>query len=218
MKAEIHYSLSTISTIAGLIPFAVGLLGVNKYAAKYKLFYFFVLASFLNDFSGFIMFTYFIKHKDLVYDVKDALYILVETLLSLTFLAMIYKKGGVLQICIYVFILLITCVWVQQYLLSDMLFKQSIIYDCFRSLIISMLAAYSLILWVEKDNAQKVIHEFWFLAGMFFYFFCGIFLFLFFESQITKLVKPAHDIINIITCLVLAFGFALLNKSVKAVN
>ena len=103
----------------------------------------------------------------------------------------------------------------QQYLTPDLQFNQSLLFDSIRSLLISMLTAYGILVLVEKVETEKTLHLFWFLAGLFFYFFYGTFLFVFFESRITKLIKPANSLVNIIAYLSFAVGFVSLNRSVR---
>lgn len=211
---DVNYYFSVAGTFAALIPLLIGLIGFKYFDKQSKFFYFFIVFNFINDLSGYLIYTYVTNQKDW-FNIQDAFYILIESCLCLLFLAATYTKTNKLYKPILWGVILLTILWIQQFIINENKFNQSILFDSVRSLMISILSAYGLLLWVEKGEAVKTMHPFWFLAGLFFYFFCGTFLFLFFESAITKVIKPANSIINILAYLSFAIGFLSLNRSVR---
>lgn len=210
----INYFFSVIGTFAALIPLLIGLLGYRYYTSVAKFFYFFIVFNFINDFFGYLIYTYVTQDKHW-FNIQDAFYILIESCLCLVYLAAVFTKSSILHKPILWSIILLIILWLQQYLTPELEFSHSLLFDSVRSLMISILSAYGLLLWVEKGEAVKTMHTFWFLAGLFFYFFCGTFLFLFFESEITKVIKPANSIINILAYISFSIGFVWLNRGIK---
>ncbi len=189
------------SSFAILIPVITGLWNYRRQGVNSKYFIYFLLAGFIAD----------QLHPPIVGDFARVwvfnLYVLFEVVFLIWFIRRISKNieaEKFYRAGIYIMI--------GFWLAAHFIFRKEIhgfssIFSSATAIIISCIAAYELLRITQREENLAALPEFWFLTGIFFYFFCANFLFGFLQSEILTKIWFLHNIINIITYLIYTKGF-----------
>ncbi|MFN0031537.1 MAG: hypothetical protein ACKVOR_05205 [Flavobacteriales bacterium] len=97
----------------------------------------------------------------------------------------------------------------------------SSIYDGVSAAFISCIAAWALVKMSEQPRWGQGIRlesspRFWFLGGVFLYFFCSIFIFSIISREVSERAWIVHNVINLLAMLIYSVGFVLAGRGRKA--
>ncbi len=213
--AEINYYSKVALTFYALIPLAIAAMVMHKANNAYRLFALFLLISFASDFTGFCLYK---LNPELFYSIKDfkyAVYSFFDAVFPLIFLWMINKNKKSFQRLIAFAIAFIIFLWCIEYLFQNPKFSQSVLFDFSYCILNSFIAAYCLLQLAEEANALTQSENFWFLSGIFFYFFCANFMMSLLKTKTGNDLWVLHNSIALISYALFTKAFLVLRKSLS---
>lgn len=208
----ITYCSKVATTFYPLLPLFIAASIFKKMELAYRVFAAFIMASCLADLAGF-----FINYNTPTYDhlkeLKYALYSLFDAMLPLLFLWVINNKRPKLRKRIAVNAIILLLIWCYGYLYNNPKLESSNLFDFSYCIVNSILAANGLLLLAEEAGELKHLQDFWFLSGLFFYFFCANFMMALISTTIGKELWVLHNIVALISYGLFTKGFLVLRKS-----
>lgn len=149
---------------------------------------------------------------DIPPSVKDALfvfYVLTEVLFYTWFINKISIKPFTSK-SLWISNLMIIFFWALSYFILEDSNDSDIycgLFDGTTAIFISSLAAHAIFLMTQKSDQIFKSSSFWFASGVFFYFFCNVFIFTIISKEVAETAWDIHRFLNTITMFVFAFGF-----------
>jgi hypothetical protein len=209
----ITYYSKVATTFYPLLPLFIATSILKKMKLAYRVFAAFILVSFLSDLGGFFI-NYNSPTFDNLKEVKYALYSLFDAMLPLLFLGVINVWRPKLRKIIAVTSIILLLIWCYGYLYNNPTLESSNLFDFSYCIINSILAANGLLLLAEEAGELKHLQDFWFLSGLFFYFFCANFMMALISTTIGKELWVLHNIVALISYALFTKGFLVLRKYV----
>jgi hypothetical protein len=199
--------IADISTYAALLPFLSGVIVYRKAGLIYRLFTFFLLYGFLTDF-----FVGYFLQNGLMFQSQSFffIYLLLEAMFIAWFVSRFCEYSRVSKAAFLVLVIL-PFPWALAHIdFTLMDWKKEPFTGLFNTsykMVISVLASVCLLKFTQKKEPLKNMPEFWFLFGIFFYSFCTFFISAFMQSPEQSQFWFIHNLINIMTYFIYAFGF-----------
>lgn len=198
-------------TFSVLIPITAGVIRFSFLNRALKFFILYLVIGFLKDASEPII------NNSLINQITFNLYSLFEFLFLVWFLMQLSAVSKVKTIYRYILLVLIPFWMYAHYRAAGSLniTTYSALFDSVSAIVISFIAAFELLELTKKGINLTQQYAFWFVTGIFFYFFCCNFLFGFLEMDFLRSIWFLHNIICIITYLVITKGFLCVREKVN---
>ncbi|MFM9983872.1 MAG: hypothetical protein ACKVOK_01480 [Flavobacteriales bacterium] len=87
------------------------------------------------------------------------------------------------------------------------------LYDGVTAALLSSIAAFQIYKLTQSQSPLEKNPNFWFLSGIFFYFFCSVFIFSIMSKEVAEGAWMVHRVINAATMIIFAIGFHVAGKS-----
>jgi hypothetical protein len=200
--------LENISTYAILIPIIAGFITYRFSSRGIKFLLFFLIWGFVVDVPR-----NYIENKEFnvwaynFYSLTEIIFMLWFLLKHSSGILLIKFIKGLLPV---MFLFWVTCIFLLQPHNSEI--DYSALFDSTSAFIISFIAAFSLLEITKHSESLVILPAFWFLTGIFFYFFCANFIFGFLQTDFLNQIWFLHNIINIITYLIYTKAFLTIGK------
>ncbi|MEO5572739.1 MAG: hypothetical protein ABIT08_11435 [Bacteroidia bacterium] len=203
---------SYASNIVEAVPVIAGIVFYKKEKTKYRLFMFYLLYGFLTDtVKPFLT-------SDVMNRIINHIYSLIETPFLLWFIGQGITNKKIKALVLPAMILSVLLWFYCHFIHETSALKFSALYDNVSCLLVAAAAAYSLLIMTHDETNIAALPDFWFLTGIFFYFFIAGFLFNFIESDLLKRVWFIHNIISILSLLILTKAFFVIGKQQPATS
>lgn len=208
-------NFSILSTFLILIPIAVGILNFNKTNELHQFFVFFLCYGFATDFAILLKANVFTQMNYAVYPIVEVVFYL------------FYIKRSSLRISVnkwfapLILICIVTGMWMifksAPYILShqekeNFLWAKTLSNSLY-AIILSSLAADSILSLTKNRKSLVEICEFWFLLGIFQYFFCSQLIFNLIFTKVLHSIWNISIVFNILTYLIFTIGFLVTAKT-----
>lgn len=209
---DYYHFFAYAGTAFEFIPVIAGIIVFKNAKTKYRLFLFYLLLGFLIDLpKAFITSDHLLRWMNNIYS-------LIETPLLLWFIGQCISNKTIKA---YVFpaMLLTVIFWFYCHFIHESsVLNYSMLLDVTTSVLISAAAAYALLLMTQEETNITALPDFWFMAGLFFYFFIAGFLFSFLESELLKKIWFIHNILSMLAFLVFVKAFLTVNKKESVIS
>jgi len=199
--------LEDISTYAILIPILTGLIVYRSSSKEIKFLLFFLIWGFIVDSPR----DYILNQRFNIWAYN--IYAFTETMFMLWFLEKCSNKW--LSDIIKVLFIIMFLLWFAYYFVFVFqIFELNYndLFDSISAIIISSISAVCLLEMTKRSERITILPAFWFLSGIFFYFFCANFIFGFLQTDFVKQIWFIHNIINILTYFIFTKAFLVVGK------
>ncbi|MEO8149061.1 MAG: hypothetical protein ABI723_15555 [Bacteroidia bacterium] len=208
---HVDFDFKVFTIFYALVPIIAGRFVLKETYTIYKAFWWFLLFAFFVDFTSLNIFFIDFEFHQSTQSIRYSGYALIETIFYLWFVPGFNRKK--IKSYLSVFLICFSFVlWLITIIINKPEYNLNNIYDGFTSVAISFFAANALLNIAEKGD-EIMSSDFWFLAGIFFYFFCSVFLFLLFGTTLATKLWWVHALIEVAVFSLYLKGFLILRKS-----
>lgn len=208
-----NIDLVKIGFICNQIPLVIFLYKYRSLEKAHKYFGLFLFWGFLHDLKGLTIDNSQLKDYFYVF------YVLTEIAFYGWFLFNLAKDFNISDKLKKSFFILLVPFWVASHFILEDPGDGDIysgLFDGITACFISSLAAFLIFKYTQKNIDLFKLPEFWFLSGMFFYFFCSIFIFGIMSKEVAQKAWLIHRIINLSTMICYAVAFLVVPKTNKS--
>ncbi|MBL0103727.1 MAG: hypothetical protein IPP51_08210 [Bacteroidetes bacterium] len=206
---DLYHLFGYLSTFSTVIPIVFGLIAFRYSLPRHKYFLFFLLLGFLVDCSK--PFIHNSQYGQYIYLV----YALIEPLFLFWYLGRVLgsEKEKIKSVTRIILIAVFSLWLITLYIVQSKEIKYNPPFDMIVSLGLSVNCVIVL-LKMSRDSGELLKQgDFWFVSGIFFYFFCANFIFGLMDTGLLKQIWFIQNIIGIIGYAILARGFWLVRLS-----
>lgn len=200
-------TIGLISIFTGGLPAFAGMIVFYKAGFKHRMLVFFLLYGFLSDVVKWQLYehNYTLAQNSLFY-----IYSLIEPVFFCWF---IYKSCDFKAVSKTALLLAfaLPLLWIFTHFdFTWLTWKKNMseaMFNTIYGMVISVLASYSILRLTLQNEPLFSMPDFWFLSAIFFYFFCTFFVKIFLQTPQMDKFWFIHDLFNIMTCFIYAYGF-----------
>jgi hypothetical protein len=201
--------LVTIGFLFNQIPLIIFFIVYKKLEKVQKYFGLFLFWGFLHDLKGLTI------ENSQIKDYLYVFYVLTEVSFYAWFLFRLGQEFDLSKRLKPVFFILLVPFWIAAHFVFEDPGDNDIysgLFDGITACVISSLSAYLIFRYTQKNEKLILLPEFWFLSGIFFYFFCNIFIFGIMSKEVAMKAWVIHRIINFTTMICYSVAFLLANR------
>lgn len=206
---EIQKVFASIATAAGILPIIYGGVVYKRLSSDYKLLFYFFIYAFLTDFLVGILYNFNISLE--LSKILFMLYPLIESVFQFWFFGRQISDPSIKRVANIFLIAMLPYYLITVFLAGTMLDK--FYFNTTYNILISFISGFVLLKAAEKFEEMFKEPIVWIALGVLTYSLGTFFLYSIFDTEIRKHIWYIHNIVSILTNLLIARGFYTIGKS-----